>query len=296
VEAWVRRFNAQGLEGLHPTFRGYPGPLLSAQELEQLKHTVQRPPRQAGLKTGTWTGKVVRAFVQRHFGQTISDATARRYLQRLGFRRKRPRKRYVKADPEAQRAFAQALQHREQHREPGSVTAYVDQGQIWPDALPRLGWFLRGQPALVDSTSPPKRDKLLFYVAVVRPLGRVITMLCTWFPQETTAKFLAKLRRCLRHRRIDLVLDNARHHQGTMVEEALAHYRIEPHRLPPYSPELNAAEPWIGWAKQDLSANTCWQDHGSLVRAFIGFVASMTKRPEKVLQRCVPKMLGFNCV
>jgi transposase len=296
VEAWVRRFNAQGLEGLRPTCRGYRGTLLSAQELAQLKRTVQRPPRQAGLKTGTWTGKVVRAFVQRHFGPTISDATARRSLPRLGFRRKRPRQRYVKADPEAQRALAQALQHLEQHREPGRVTADMDQGQIWPDALPRLGWFLRGHPALVDSTSPPKRDKLLFSVAVVRPLGRVITMLCAWFTQETTATCLAKRRRCLRHWRIDLVLDHARHHQGTMVEEALAHDHIEPPRLPPDSPELNAAEPWIGWAKADLSANTCWQDHGSLVRAFIGFVASMTKRPEKVLQRCVPKMLGSNCV
>src|SRR5919197_1373851 len=168
VEAWVRRFHAQGLEGLHPTFRGYPGTLLSAQELAQLKRTVQRPPRQAELKTGTWTGKVVRAFVPRHCGQTSSDATARRSRQRLGFRCKRPRKRYVNADPEVPRVLAQALQPREQHREPGSVTADMDQGQSWPDALPRLGWFWRGPPALVDSTSPPKRDKLLFSVAVVR--------------------------------------------------------------------------------------------------------------------------------
>ena len=58
VEAWVRRFHAQGLEGLRPRFRGYPGTLLSAQELAQLQRTVQPPPRQAGLKTGTWTGQV----------------------------------------------------------------------------------------------------------------------------------------------------------------------------------------------------------------------------------------------
>lgn len=113
------------------------------------------------------------------------------------------------------------------------MTASMDQGQIWPDARPRLGWFLRGQPALVDSTSPPKRDKLLGSVAVVRPWGRVITRLWAWFTQETTAKFLAKRRRGLRHWRIDLVLDKARHPQGTMVEEALAHSHREPHRLPP---------------------------------------------------------------
>jgi hypothetical protein len=67
----------------------------------------------------------------------------------------------------------------------------------------------------------------------VRPWGWVITRLWAWFTQETTAKFLAKRRRWLRHWRSDLGLDHARHRQGTMVEEAWAHDHLEPHRLPP---------------------------------------------------------------
>jgi putative transposase len=106
VEDWVRRFNAHGLAGLRPTCRGQPGTRLTPPELAQLKATVQRPPGQVGLKTGTWMGKVVAAFVKRAFGKTISAATARRYLHRLGFGRKRPRTRFVRAKPAAQRAFA----------------------------------------------------------------------------------------------------------------------------------------------------------------------------------------------
>jgi transposase len=296
VESWAQRFNADGLDGLVPEFRGQPGTLLSTEELTQLRQVVQRPPRAVGLKTGTWTGRAVVAFVKRTFGKRISTATARRYLQRLGFRRKRPRKRFTKADPEAQRSFAQGLQLLEHQREPGSVTVSMDQGQIWQDALPRLGWFFQGQPAWVDSTSPGKRAKRLFSVAVVRPLGVVLTMLCAWFTQATTAKFLAKIRRRLRGVRIDLIYDNAPHHKGAAVEQALAHHDIEGHRLPPYSPQMHAAEPWIGWAKEVLSANTCWQEHVALVRSFIGFVASMAKRPHDVLRRCVPDMLGFTCI
>ena len=295
VEEWVRRFNAQGLAGLQPTFRGQPGTRLTPPELAQLKTTVQRSPRQVGLKTGVWTGKVVAAFVKRAFGKTVSAATARRYLHRLGFGRKRPRKRFVRAKREAQRAFAQALPQVEQTRAPGSVTVYLDQGQIWQDALPRLGWFLRGQPAEVDTTSPPKAAKVLFYVAVVRPLGRIMTMLCPWFSQEMTAKFLAKLRQRLGRGRIDVVLDHAPYHQGALVEAALTRTQIQAHHLPPYSPEMNAAEPWIRWAKEDLSANTCWQERGTLMRSFVGFVASMTKRVDTVLHRCIPQMYGFNC-
>jgi transposase len=295
VENWVRRFNSHGLAGLHPTFRGQPGTRLTPTELAQLKAIVQRPPRHVGLKTGTWTGAAVAAFVKRAVGKTISAATARRYLHRLGFGRKRPRKRFVRAKPAAPRAFAQALQQVEPEREPGSGTVDMDQGQSWQDALPRLGGFLRGQPAAVESTSPGKAAKMLFYVAVVRPSGRVITMVCDWFDQEATARFLAKLRRRLGRERIDLVWDNAPHHHGPGVEQALEQYRINSHPLPPYSPEMNAAEPWIRWAKEALSANICWQERGALVRSFIGFVASMTKRVDTVLHRCVPQMYGFSC-
>ena len=171
---------------------------------------------------------------------------------------------------------------------------YLDQGQIWLDVLRRLMWCLKGQPAEVDSTSPGRR-KLLFYVAIVRPLGKVITWVTDWFDGAHTACFLDKLRQKLKGWRIDLVWDRASWHRGTEVEEALTRNRLHSHKLPPYSPEMNAAEPWIRWAKETLSANTCWDDRTSLVRAFNGFAVSMTRRASEVLQRCVPNMLGFNC-
>jgi transposase len=154
VEDWVRRFNTYGTAGLSPTFRGQPGTQLTPTERAQLQAIVQRPPRAVGLKTGTWTGKGVAAFVKHAFGKTISAATARRYLHRLGFRRKRPRKRVIRAKPAAQRAFAQALQQMAQPREPGRVTVSMDQGQMWPDVLPRLGGASAASRR--RSTRPPR--------------------------------------------------------------------------------------------------------------------------------------------
>jgi len=69
-------------------------------------------------------------------------------------------------------------------------------------------WCLKGKRAEVDSFSPGKK-KLCFYVAVVRPLGRVITLVVDWFNQRNTARFLEKIRRKLRGYRIDLVWDSA---------------------------------------------------------------------------------------
>jgi hypothetical protein len=147
----------------------------------------------------------------------------------------------------------------------------------------------------VESTSPGQAAKLFFSVAVVRPVGRVLTMLCPWFSQEMTATFLAKRRQRLGKRRIDVVMDHAPYHKGAVVEAALARDQIRAHPLPPYSPEMNAADAWIRWAQEDLSANTCWQERRTLIQSFIGFVASMAKRVHTVLHRCVPQMYGFSC-
>jgi len=231
-------------------------------------------------------------FVKRRFGKTIAYRTAMGYLHRLGFVRKRPRKRLKKADPNKQKAFAEEFQEMERRRSPRSVTVYLDQGQIWLDALLREMWCLKGQPAEVDSFSPGK-EKLRFYVAVVRPLGRVITLIVDWFNQQNTARFLEKIRRELRGYRIDLIWDSAPWNRGAIVRDALERNRIRSHRLPAYSPEMNAAEPWIRWAKEVLSENTCWLGLKALVRAFNGFVASMSRRAQEILRRCVPQTMGY---
>lgn len=296
VEEWVHEFNTRGLDGLVPKWKGNPGTILSEEELEQLRTIVQKPPRDSGFKNGAWTGRLIAAYIKRHFGKKVSPRTALRYLHRLGFRQKRPRKKLKKADPEKQREFAKDLKELEERRSPRSVTAYTDEGQIWCDALLRRVWCLIGQPAEVESTSPSKKEKLLFYVVVVRPLGKVITMITDWFNQENTAVFLDKVRNKLKGWRIDLVWDRATSHRGHNVREALKRTRIHEHKLPPYSPEMDAAEYWIGWAKEQLSANYCWPDRTALVRSFNGFVVSMSKRSKEVLKRCTPDMHGYICL
>jgi hypothetical protein len=136
----------------------------------------------------------------------------------------------VTADPAAHQAFAHALARIEPPRPPGRVTVDMDHGHIWPAALPRLGWLVRGQPAWLDSTAPPTRAKRLFSVAVVRPWGRVITRRWAWCTPEMTAPLLAQGRRGLRGVRIALVLAHAPPQQGTRVEEALARGRMSAHR------------------------------------------------------------------
>lgn len=296
ISEWVHRFNALGPEGLVPKPKGHPPCTLTPEELEEVRSVVQKPPREAGMKTGRWTGRVLAAYLQKRLGKRVHPATARRYLHALGFRRKRPRKRFTQADPKKQEAFARELEDLERTRSPHSQTVWVDQGQIWADVLLRELWGLKGQPAEVASSSPSRTQKLLFYGAVVRPLGKVITLGVDWFDQHHTAPFLDKIRAKLPGWRLDGVWDRAPWHRGEAVREALARNRLHSHKLPSHSPQMNAAEPWVGGAKEVLSVNTCWKERTPLLRSFLGFVASMAKRSAQVLQRCGPERGGFTCV
>lgn len=295
IAKWVDDFNQRGPEGLLPNFKGNPGKALSGEELLQLKEVVRKPPRHVGFKTGRWSGKLGAAYIQRVFNKEISPRTALRYMRNLGFRKKLPRKHFKKADPEQQEHFAQELTLLEQKRSPHSQTVWIDQGQIWCAPLLRWMWCLKAEEAFVDSTSPSKSEKICFYVAVVRPMGLVITSIVEWFDKNATAVFLDKIRATLPGWRLDLVWDGASYHKAEPVRQALQRNRIHLHPLPSYSPKMNAAEYWIRWVKTDISYNYCWEGRKALVRSFNGFALSMYRRPKEVLKRCVPDLIGFSC-
>nr|WP_244432566.1 transposase [Desulfocurvibacter africanus] len=145
------------------------------------------------------------------------------------------------------------------------------------------------------STLHRQGKKTLFYTAVIRPRGKVVTMQVKRFDQNTTARFLKKLRRSLPSYRIDMVWDNAPWHRSQAVRDELQASRIREHRLPAYSPQMNACEYFIRWAKETLSYNYCWQSVEALKIALRGFAVSIASKPDEVLSRCRPQMRGF-CV
>ena len=102
-----------------------------------------------------WNWKVVRQFLKQSFDLGLSRSSCLNYLHRLGFVLKRPKKRLLKAKDEARKAFVlQYSQIREEAQESGAKIFFVDEAHFRADADLRGKWVLKGEPALVDSTSP----------------------------------------------------------------------------------------------------------------------------------------------
>ena len=196
------------------TVRWFP-PVLGEERQAELKAAVQKTPATAGIALANWNWKVVRQFVSERCGVSLSRSTCLDYLHRLGFAFKRPKKRLLKADAEKREAFvAEYAALASQAQESGEKIFFADEAHFRADAELRGKWVLRGEPALVDSTSPSYGEKASYYSAVCLETGEV-----EWMELEgnsnsgTSAAFLGQLRE--RHSgRLNVIWDNAPAHRG----------------------------------------------------------------------------------
>jgi hypothetical protein len=150
---------------------------LASRQQAELKAAVQVPPNAVGIDLADWNWKVVREFVQRRFGHTLSRSSCLNYLHRLDFVLKRPKKRLVKADAERRAAFVREYALlRAAAQASGAKLFFADEAHFYADVDLRGKWVLRGEPALVDSTSPRWGEKASYYSAVCLETGEVEVM------------------------------------------------------------------------------------------------------------------------
>ena len=133
-----------------------------------MKAAVQEPPAEFGIELANWNWKVVRQFVSDRYCIGLSRSSCLNWLHRLGFALKRPKKRLLKADAAKREAFVAeyaALWH-EAHG-CGAKIFFAYEAHFRGDAELRGKWVLRGEPALVDSSSPRYEEKASYYSAVL---------------------------------------------------------------------------------------------------------------------------------
>ena len=146
-------------------------PALNRERQAELKAAVQELPSQAGIDLSNWNWKAVRRLVEERFGLTLSRSGCLNYLHRLGFVLKRPKKRLVKADPVRREGFVREyIALTAAARRTGAKIFFADEAHFRADADLRAKWVLKGEPALVDSTSPRKAS---YYSAVCLETGEV---------------------------------------------------------------------------------------------------------------------------
>ena len=173
-----------------------------------------------------WNWKVVRQFLKQSFDLGLSRSSCLNYLHRLGFVLKRPKKRLLKAKDEERKAFVlQYSQIREEAQESGAKIFFVDEAHFRADA--DLGcsmggkWVLKGEAALVDSTSPRWGEKACYYSGVCLETGEVEAMeIAGNSNAETSTAFLQQLR-ANHPGPLVVIWDNGPAHRGAAIRSYL---------------------------------------------------------------------------
>ena len=254
-----------------------------------MKAAVQELPEQAGIELANWYWRGVRQFVSERFGIELSRSSCLNWLHRLGFALRRPKKRLLKANEAKREAFvAEYAALSDGVNGSGAKIFFADEAHFRADAELRGKWVLKGEPALVDSTSPRYGEKASYYSAVCLETGEVEWMeLEGNSNSETSAAFLEQLRKG-HTGPLNVIWDNAPAHRGEAVREYLRtpslHLGLV--NLPGYSPDFNADEAIRGWVREEATGNRCLGSR-AVVRGRVGsFLAGLASRKDEVRRRC----------
>ncbi len=254
-----------------------------------MKAAVAAPPSQAAIAAATWSWKAVRQFVAERFGKQLSPRSCLRYLHRLGFVWKRPKRRLLKADPATRAAFV--AQYRDLVADAavrGARIFFVDEAHFRADGDLRGLWTPKGQPALVDSTSPKYGEKASYYSAVCLETGEVVGAELQGNSSAVTSRdFLAGLRKHVAGPLI-VIWDNSPAHRGAPIREWLKTPGLDLRlvALPAYSPDFNADEAIWKWIREEITANTCFGTAAKVVAAIAPFFDAVDDRVEEVKRHC----------
>ncbi len=232
---------------------------------------------------------MAREFIHERFGLMLTRSSCLNYLHRLGFVLKRPKKRLLKAKAADREAFvASYATLRVEAQAKRAKIFFADEAHFRADADLRGKWVLKGQSALVDSTSPRWGEKASYYSAVCLETGEVEVMeLEGNSTAQTSAAFLRQMR--TNHREpLVVIWDNAPAHRG----EAIRSYLSTPDlnlllvQLPTYSPDFNGDEAIWDWAREDVTANTCLGTKAKVQEKLREFFDRLVERTEEVKLRC----------
>ena len=170
----------------------------------------------------------------------------------------------------------------------GAKIFFADEAHFRADAELRGKWVLKGEPALVDSSSLRHGEKASYYSAVCLETGEV-----EWMELEgnsnagTTAAFLDQLRRS-HSGLLNVIWDNAPAHRG----EAMREYLRTPGlglrlvNLPGYSPDFNGDEAVWGWVREEAIGNLCLGTKAAVQKRVDRFLTGLVNRKEEVRRRC----------
>jgi transposase len=245
IDRWVKRFHAEGVQGVAGHKPGRPFRLAADWVADVVGWVTTKVPRDFGFLRSRWCCEAVALLMLEVHQVEVSRETVRRWLHRGHLVYRRPRPVLGPKDPERQakldalRALLAGL--------PADETA-VFQDEVDINTNPKIGsmWMVKGQQATVET--PGNNEKRYLSGSIHWRTGQVFLTQGRPKQGRDTPLFLSHLdelrSRLRRYRVIHVICDSAKCHTSNEVAVYLWDHqeRIKLHLLPKYSPDCNPIE------------------------------------------------------
>lgn len=293
IREWIKTFNDHGLEGLkRDTSNGRP-PNLNEEQLSEIKETVRQNPRNIGYSFANWTCKLVSDFISKTFDIKLTIERVRQILHRLGFRLVKPSHFFIKRKERERLEFAIKIEETIKNLDENTELFFQDETIFIQHPSLVAMWTLKGERPMIATYGSHARRGVF---GATSPLsGSMMHKLSKKVNAEEFLHFLVALLQTYPNKRLVLVLDNAKWHKAKLVKEfqEINKDRLELIFLPPYSPDLNPIELLWKISKKAIVHNCFYPTMDLLVGSIENFFETMATMPEKVMQTCSLKSLGY---
>jgi len=268
-QAWVRRFNAEGLPGLEERVGGgRPTPLNAEQQQrmqERLNAGATAEDRVCSLRGGD-----AQRILASEFGVLRSLSAVYKLLHRLGYSYLRPRPRHRKADLQAQTAFKEQLPQRleeiaKTHPHRRLRVFFQDEARFGQQGTTTNVWARKGsRPSAIRQT---EYQYLWVLGAVCPETGRGEGLLSPCLNTDVVQIFLDQFSHTLAEDEHAVMLwDGAGFHTSRKLRVP---ENVTLLQLPAYSPELNPMENLWHYLKSHYWSNRAYADYEELEEAAI---------------------------
>lgn len=277
VTNYCHLYKQQGLKGLLVNHYKGRRPYLIPEQIEEVR---------VYIDSNLCKVKDVHRFIEEHFGVSYSSGGISDFVRRLGYRRKKTKRRPGKADPVAQKKFVEDFSDFLDHLGEEEELGFLDESGFVHNSVPAYVLGKPGEPKYIASNSGREKLKGVGWVTLDHLDVQV------YYTEGTIDSLLMKevltrLDRQLTVSKLHLFLDEAPFHQPL---KSVSFEKIELHFLPTYSPNLNLMERIWDFAKDKLLANKYYELFKTFKEAFCEFFRTLIERDAEELQsRITPK-------
>lgn len=284
VRVWLQNWTDSGIEGLIEGHRSGRPAELSPTQAQALADIIDSGPIAYGFHSGVWTAPMVVRVIETEFGVAYHAGHVRRILHQLGFSVQRPRRLLIRADRQKQRKWTHYTYPRIKRRvqSEGAALLFEDEASFRQDPTLYQTWARVGKQPLIPTTGQRNTQKI--FGAINLYGSRFIYHQEAVFNAATYWPFLEHIVRAHFPQKCHVIHDNASYHKDADVVLWAAEHRayMELHRLPPYSPDLNATERIWHHVRMTATHNRYFPQPDELRRTLRATFCSIQRRPEQI--------------